>query len=85
MAQDDQSVGAPELEELHKCVDLMESRLAGDVGIFRLKARAFTDALASASLDDLLSLTHEDYRLMKTGLEDLEDRLKKRAAWWPKE
>ncbi|EIP98946.1 hypothetical protein OpiT1DRAFT_03445 [Opitutaceae bacterium TAV1] len=85
MAQDDQSVGTAELEELHKCVDLMESKLAGDVGIFRIKAHAFAQALTSASLDDLLSLTYEDYRQMKTGFEDLEDRLKKRASWWPKE
>jgi len=84
MTQEDESIGAPELEELHKCVDLMESKLAGDVGIFRMKARAFAQALTSASLEDLLSLTQDDFLTMKTGFEDLTDRLQKRASWWPK-
>jgi len=85
MNQDDQSVGAAELEELQRCVDLMESKLAGDVGIFRMKARSFAQALTAASLADLLTLTQDDYVTMRTGFEDITDRLKKRASWWPKE
>ncbi|HVU15517.1 MAG TPA: hypothetical protein VHD32_01220 [Candidatus Didemnitutus sp.] len=84
MSQGDPSVGATELEELQRCVDLMESKLGGDVGIFRLKTLAFAKALEGASLTDLLTLTQEDYSKMKLGFEDLSDRLSKRAAWWPK-
>ena len=85
MATDEQSIGEAELEELNRCVKLVESRLSGDVGVFRLKARSFAQALADASLNDLLTLTHEDHRMLVAGFNDLEDRLKKRAPWWPKE
>ena len=82
--QEEPTIGEPELEELQKCVQLVESQMSGEVGIFRIKARSLAKALTEASLNDLLTLTHADYQTLRAGFDDLEDRLKKRATWWPK-
>lgn len=68
------------VDELQRCVDLLASRTAG-VGAFRLRLRQFIRGLDSASLEDIKSVTHNEYEDLQEGLEDFEHRLQRHSPW----
>ena len=63
-----------DIEELQRCVDLLASK-AADIGPFRLRMNQFANALFSAPLADVSSITPDEYRRLEAGLEDLKLRL----------
>ena len=68
------------VDELQRCVDLLASRATG-VGAFRLRLSQFTHGLRSASLEDIKSVTRDEYKDLQEGLEDFEYRLQRYSPW----
>ena len=68
------------VDELQSCVDLLVSRASG-VGAFRLRLSQFTRGLQSASLEDIKSVTRDEYEDLQEGLEDFEHRLQRHSPW----
>ena len=68
------------VDELQRCVDLLASRASG-VGAFRLRLSQFTHGLQSASLEDIKSVTRDEYENLQEGLEDFEHRLQRHSPW----
>ncbi len=73
-----------DLEELGKCTGLLASRLAGDVGPFRLKLQDFIRSLYNVPLDEIKKVTPEEYQQLTDGLEDLRIRLERHSEWMKK-
>lgn len=75
-----------ELGELQKCVDMLASRTAG-VGAFRVRLSQFNHGLRSASLEDIESVTLDEFEELERGLEDFQHRLRLYSPWreskWP--
>ena len=74
------------VDDLQGCTDLLASR-ATKVGPFRLRLGQFIRGLRSASLEDIESITRDEFESLEKGLEDLEYRLKQNSPWreskWP--
>ena len=68
------------VDELQRCVNLLASRPTG-VGAFRLRLSQFTRGLQSASLEDIKSVTRDEYEDLQEGLEDFEHRLQRHSPW----
>ena len=68
------------VEELQRCADLLASRATG-VGAFRLRLSRFTRGLQEASLEDIKSVTRDEYEDLQEGLEDFEHRLQRHSPW----
>jgi hypothetical protein len=74
------SLGLEDLEELEKCVDLLGSHVARDVGAFRLRLQSFIQAINETSLSDLSGVTPEEIATLDAGIADMKFRLSKRVA-----
>ena len=74
------------VDELQRCVDLLASRASG-VGAFRLRLSQFIHGLRSVSLEDIKSITRDEFEDLEEGLEDFEHRLQRYSPWkeskWP--
>jgi len=70
-----------DLEELQKCADLLASRVAGNVGPFRLKLQSFTAALHNVGLEEIKRVTPEEMQAVTEGMEDFMTRHQKYAPW----
>jgi hypothetical protein len=79
--KDPEALDADDLTELKRCASLLASRVAGDVGPFRLYLQDFIKALFNVSLDDVKKVTPEEYQQLRDGLDDFVARLKKYASW----
>ncbi len=69
-----------DLESIQKAAREVASRLSG-LGTFRLSLKEFTKALHGATLADIKAITPDEYRELKEGLADFEDRLTKHKTW----
>ncbi len=69
-----------DLESIQKAAREVASRLDG-LGTFRLSLKEFTKALHDATLTDIKAVTPDEYRELKDGLADFEDRLQKHKTW----
>ena len=76
----DAEFGDEAVDELQRCADLLASRAAG-VGAFRLRLSQFIRGLQSASLEDVKSVTRDEYKDLQEGLEDFEHRLQRHSPW----
>lgn len=72
-----ESLGLSDLEELEKCLDILGSHVAADVGAFRMRLQSFLRALGNASLADLSPVTDEEAQKLKVGVDDMEYRRSK--------
>ncbi len=79
--RDPEALDASDLEELQKCVNLLASHVAADVGAFRLALQTFVRQLYNATLNDVTKLTPEEYHQLLIGVEDLRSRVTKYAPW----
>jgi hypothetical protein len=66
-----------DLEELQKSVGLLASRLAGGIGVLRLRLREFVKALEEAPLKDVRAVTQEEVDTLLAGIEDFQSRWEK--------
>jgi len=78
--RDLQALDERDLESLQKAERELAARLSG-VGLFRLHLKAFTKGLHEATLADIKAITPDEYRELKEGLADFEDRLTKHKTW----
>ena len=68
------------VDELQRCADLLASR-AIKVGAFRLRLSQFTRGLRSVSLEDIESISRDEFEDLEKGLEDFEHRLRRYSLW----
>jgi hypothetical protein len=78
--RDSAALDERDLESIQKAAREVASRLAG-LGTFRLSLKEFTKALHDATLADIKAVTPDEYRELKSGLADFEDRLSKNKTW----
>jgi len=78
--RDPQALDEDDLESLQRSVREVAGRLSS-VGVFRLHVKAFTKGLQEATLADIKAVTPDEYRELREGLADFEDRLAKHKTW----
>lgn len=79
--RDADALNLDDLEELQKAVSLLASRVAGDVGPFRIRLQEFVKALYGVPLDEVKKVTAEEYQQLKEGLADFQERWQKHTGW----
>ena len=78
--RDPEALDAAAVEYLDRTARMIEGVVAG-APLFRIRLRAFTQALSEAKLREIKDLQEDDYRELVEALEDLEHRVRKHTPW----
>lgn len=79
--RDPDALDQDDLEELQRCADLLASKVAADVGPFRLKLQTFIKALSNVTLEEIKRVTPEEFQALMEGMDDFTARLRKHTSW----
>lgn len=66
-----------DLEELEKSVTLLASRIAGGIGVLRLRMSEFAKALEEAPLKEIRAVTEDEFERLQEGIVDFRSRWEK--------
>jgi hypothetical protein len=81
LERDQASVSDDDVECLKKAVQIAESYQNPGVQQFRLRLKAFTDAMAGAALNDIKAILPDDVEGFEEALGDFRHRLEKHKSW----